>query len=257
MPKRDRPRSSKAELGLTIAIQACLIGLLIGFWYYQTRPGRVLPIMLPPPEEVARALPELLKEPLFWQSLRITVIEMLGAFALAAVTGVIAGALLSLSSLASRIASPILVWCQTVPIILFYPLCLLFFGLGESSKIVFGGLYGFFPIAATTLMALTSVPQSYKTAAVAMGATRRQLITKVQVPAARPILASGLRIGAALCLIGVLAGEMLGAVGGLGFQINNAAGSFETVQMYAYIVMTLIVVMIFNLLINRADSPNE
>jgi ABC-type nitrate/sulfonate/bicarbonate transport system permease component len=239
-----------------VALIQVLVGLaILGVWWFQTREGRVSPLMLPPPEDVARTIPDLLQDSTFWTALRVTALEMVGAFLVAGIAGVVVGSLLGASRYAAKVASPILVWCQTVPIILFYPLCLLFFGVGEASKIAFGGFYGFFPIAATTVMALSTVPERYRTAALAMGATKGQLIAKVLVPAARPIVASGLRLGAALCLIGVIAGEMLGAVAGLGYQIKAASAVFESANMYAYIVVTLILVGLFNLVINRADEP--
>jgi ABC-type nitrate/sulfonate/bicarbonate transport system permease component len=248
-------KMGRKELRQVVLIQLLLGLIILGVWWYQSREGRVSPIMLPKPEDVAAAIPDLLREPTFWTELRVSVVEMIGAFLVAGVAGVVVGSLLGASKYAAKVASPILVWCQMVPIILFYPLCLLFFGVGEASKIAFGGFYGFFPVAATTVMALSTVPERYRIAAVAMGATRRQLITKVLVPAARPIVASGLRLGAALCLIGVIAGEMLGAVAGLGYQIKASSATFESANTYAYIVVTLVLVAAFNMVISRADEP--
>jgi ABC-type nitrate/sulfonate/bicarbonate transport system permease component len=141
-----------------------------------------------------------------------------------------------------------------VPIILFYPICILFFGIGPVSKIVFGGFYGFFPIVANTILALTTVPPRYLTAAAALGANRRQVVVRVLMPAARPLILSGVRLGAALCLIGVLAGEILGSTAGLGYEIASSSGSFRTPEMYAYIIVTLVLVALFNLAITRADD---
>lgn len=242
------------ELVQVAIIQICLALALLGVWWYQTREGRVSPIMLAQPEDVARKIPEILQDSTFWDSLRVTALEMLAAFLIAALAGIVVGSLLGAWKYGAKVASPILVWVQTVPIILFYPLCLLFFGVGMASKIAFGGFYGFFPIAATTVMALSTVPEKFRVAATAMGASRGQLIAKVLVPAARPIVASGLRLGAALCLIAVIAGEMLGSQAGLGYRIKASAGTFDAAAMYGYIVVTLILVAIFNLVINRADE---
>ncbi|MFC0528737.1 ABC transporter permease [Phytohabitans kaempferiae] len=247
---------AKRERLTAVAIQLGLAAVVLAVWVYQTRTGRVSPILLPQPERVLEQFPELLRDSVFWNSLRVTALELLGAFAVAAVSGLIVGVLVGRWAPAARVATPLLAWAQTVPIILFYPICILLFGIGPMSKVAFGGFYGFFPIAANTVLALSTVPARYLTAAAALGASRRQTITRVLIPAARPLILSGIRLGAALCLIGVLAGELLGSTEGLGYQIASSSGSFRTPELYAYITVALVLVAIFNLAITRADERN-
>jgi len=245
---------ARRERLTAVVIQLGLAAVVLAIWVYQTRAGRVSPILLPQPERVLQEFPDLLRDSTFWTSLRTTALELVGAFAVAAVAGLVVGVLVGRWVPAARIATPLLAWAQTVPIILFYPICILLFGIGPMSKVAFGGFYGFFPIAANTVLALSTVPARYLTAAAALGASRRQTITRVLVPAARPLILSGIRLGAALCLIGVLAGELLGSTEGLGYQIASSSGSFRTPELYAYIVVALVLVAIFNLAITRADD---
>ena len=235
-------------------VQCVLASIVLTIWIYYSHSGRVSPILLPKPVAVARFLPELLRSPEFWLAIRLTAMEIGVAFLLAAVVGLIFGGLLGRWSFGARVASPLLVSGQMVPIILFYPICILFFGIGPMSKIVFAAAYGFFPIAATTILALSTVSARYLTAAAAFDATKRQTLTQVLIPAARPLLFSGLRLGGALCLIGVLAGEILGSTAGLGYEINSRAGAFKTTELYAYIVMTVLLVILFNFGISRLES---
>jgi ABC-type nitrate/sulfonate/bicarbonate transport system permease component len=246
MSRRDRLAVVGSQLGLAAVVLA--------IWVYQTRTGRVSPILLPKPERVLEEFPDLLSSPEFWRAARITAMEVGGAFVLAAGAGLLVGVLLGRWAPAARIATPLFAWAQTVPIILFYPICILFFGIGPLSKIAFGGFYGFFPIVANTILALTTVPPRYLTAAASLGANRRQVVARVLMPAARPLILSGVRLGAALCLIGVLAGEVLGSTAGLGYEIAASAGAFRTPEMYAYIVVTLVLVAIFNLAITRTED---
>ncbi|MGH3682187.1 MAG: ABC transporter permease [Natronosporangium sp.] len=247
-------RSRRKELLTVAAIQVGLAAVLVGLWFYQTRPGRVSRILLPQPEQVLAQLPEIVREAGFWENLRVTALEVAGAFTLATIAGLTVGLLVGRWRPAARIASPLLVWAQTVPIILFYPICILMFGIGPMSKVVFGGFYGFFPVAATTVMALTTVPNRYLTVAESLGANRRQQVINVLIPAARPLVLSGVRIGAALCLIGVLAGEILGSTQGIGYQIASSSGGFRTAELYAYIIVALLMVAAFNIAITRADD---
>jgi ABC-type nitrate/sulfonate/bicarbonate transport system permease component len=246
MPKRERLTVAGVQLGLAAVV--------VAFWVFQTRAGRVSPILLPQPEKVLAQFPEIFSDSMFWTSLRTTAVELVGAFALAAVSGLLVGVLVGRWAAAAKIATPLLSWAQTVPIILFYPICILLFGIGPMSKVVFGGFYGFFPIAANTVMALATVPPRFVTAAAALGANRRQLVGRVLIPAARPLVLSGIRLGAALCLIGVLAGELLGSTEGLGYQIASSAGGFRTPELYAYIVVALVLVAVFNVAITRAED---
>jgi ABC-type nitrate/sulfonate/bicarbonate transport system permease component len=246
MVKRERMVVAASQLGVAL--------VLLGAWIYATRTGRVSPILLPKPERVLAELPDLFEDLVFWKAVGLTAVEVLGAFLLAAVVGLALGILLGRHETAARVATPLFAWAQTVPIILFYPICILFFGIGPLSKVFFGGFYGFFPIAANTVLALTTVPSRYLVAAASLGASQRQLVGRVLIPAARPLILSGLRLGAALCLIGVLAGELLGSTAGLGFQIASSSGGFRTPELYAYIIVTLVLVAIFNLAITRAED---
>ncbi len=228
--------------------------MVLVVWVYQTRTGRVSPILLPQPEKVLAEFPDMLRDSTFWAGLRVTAVELGGAFVLATASGLLVGVLVGRWAAAARITSPLLVWAQTVPIILFYPICILLFGIGPMSKVAFGGFYGFFPVAANTVLALSTVPARYLTAAAALGADRRQIVTRVLIPAARPLVLSGVRLGAALCLIGVIAGELLGSTEGLGYNIASSAGGFRTAELYAYITVALILVAIFNFAITRAED---
>jgi ABC-type nitrate/sulfonate/bicarbonate transport system permease component len=229
--------------------------IFLGTWIWQTRPGHISPLIIPSPESVVRELPHLLTDAVFWASLRTTALEVLGALAIAVGIGLTLGGALASSRYVAQVAGPIFTWIQTIPVILFYPLCLLYFGVGATSKIVFAGVYGLLPILAGTVAALSSVPKKYGVAALSMGASRSDRVFKVLLPAARPMVVGAVRIGAALCLIGVIAGEILGSIGGLGYQITSQGAIFEIPTMYAYIVVTLVLVIAVNLVVGRADEP--
>ncbi|MFC4055467.1 ABC transporter permease [Actinomadura syzygii] len=247
---------ARRERLTVVAIQLGLAAVVLAVWIYQTRIGRVSPILLPQPERVLEEFPDLLRDPDFWSSLKVTVLELAGAFGVATAAGLLVGAVVGAWAPAARVATPLLAWAQTVPIILFYPICILIFGIGPMSKLAFGGFYGFFPIAANTVLAISTVPPRYLTAAAALGASRRHVITRVLIPAARPLILAGVRLGAALCLIGVLAGELLGSTEGLGYKIASASGGFKTPELYAYITVALVLVAIFNLAITRTEDRN-
>lgn len=230
------------------------IGMIFGVWWYYTRPGHVSSLVLPPPGPVLRALPSLLESAAFRSALATTTVEVLLAFALSVGAGMVIGVAVGSSRHWSEVIRPLLVWGQTVPIILLFPLCLLIFGVGSGSKIVFAGVYGAFPAALSTLTALSDCPDSLRLMARSFGASRATIRLKIEFGNAWPVIVSGLRLAAALDMIGVLAGQMLGSTSGLGYQIINAENTFHTIQVYDLMIAVALVVLVFNGLITAIET---
>lgn len=223
--------------------------LLLAAWWYLADPSRVSPLILPAPSKVFHELPTLLASRSFYVGLRITVIEIGLAFLLSVSVGIIVGSLVQSSKHWSEVLRPLIVWGQTIPIILLYPVCLLLFGEGMASKVVFAGIYGAFPALLSTMTGFSSCPETLRTMGRAFGASRADIRFKVEFRMAWPMIVSGLRLAAALNMIGVLAGQMLGATAGLGYNIVSAEGSFLTDQVYGYILVVIVLVFSFNKLI--------
>lgn len=254
LSRRQRWGETARQRGRTLAIQASLVAALAALWWYYSRDGRVSVILLPPIERVWDIFPEIITAERTWDALLLTFREILAAFAFSAGAGLAIGLAAGRTHYGTRLVEPLLVWTQTIPIILLYPVCVLIFGLGAASKIAFAGIYGFFPVALSVARGLDTVDQRYREAAAAMGASRWQLLWRVQLPAAGPMILSGLRLGAALNLIGVLAGEILASIGGLGFLISQSAATFQIADVYAYIIVALILVLSFNAVVTRAEE---
>jgi len=235
------------------AAQVGVVLFILGIWWLLAARQMVSPLLLPTPGDAARALPKLLTDPRTWHHLKITGIEILGAFLVSLVLGIGTGFWLGLSSYRSKLFEPLLVTTYMVPIVLLYPIVLLIFGVGPESKIVFAGIYGFFPIAINTTRAFRSVDSKLIAAAVSMGATTRQQIFHVMVPAAKPLIVSGIRIGAALNLTAVIVGEMLAARAGLGYEIARTANTFSVPKLYGYIIIALAVIAFFNVVVARHE----
>ena len=169
------------------------------------------------------------------------------------VFGVLAGAL----PILARISAPILSALIAVPLVVLYPVLLAWLGFGPASKIVFGIISGIFPIALNTLIGVQNIDRGFATMAAAMGANRRQIMFQVMAPLALPAIVSGLRLGTALIVIGVVLSEMLASTDGIGFWISYHRTLFNTGQVYLGILLALLAAGIANgglSLIERAYS---
>ena len=127
-------------------------------------------------------------------------------------------------ALVERIVSPYIVAAQATPILALAPLLALWFGPGLTSKVVICGLIVFFPIAVSTMVGIRSVDAGLLEMARSFRATRRQVLTTLEVPAALPSILGGLRVGVTLAVVGAIVGEWAGADRGLGVLVNLARG---------------------------------
>lgn len=229
----------------TIAVNVARVGLLVALWALwkvAVAEEWVAAIVLPPPGDVVDALPDVLNNSVTWDAVWTTLQEIAGGAAVALIGGLLIGGIAGLWAHARIFIEPTLVWLQVIPIIILYPVCVLIFGLGSESKIVFAGLYGMLPIAYATVRALAYVEPGYTKTGIALGANKYERLRYISLPSARPALVAGARIGIALVIIGVLAGQVLGSFGGLGYEITLAAQRLEPARLYGLIGLTIVII---------------
>jgi NitT/TauT family transport system permease protein len=146
------------------------------------------------------------------------------ALLLAVVIGLAIGFTLGANRFLSDVLEPMLVALYSIPKITLYPILLLAFGLGLSSKVAFGTIHGIIPIALFTITAVRNVKQVYIKTGHVMALGPFDMIARIIFPAALPEIFAGLRIGFSLTLIGTLLGEMFASQRGLGFLLMSAIG---------------------------------
>jgi len=228
--------------------------LVLAIWYLAVGPGHASPFILPSPSAVARALPGLLTSSETWAGLKATGYQVAWAFVIAASLGLAVGILGSRSVLSQRAVEPVLLYAFMAPLILLYPIVVLIFGLGDSSKIAFGVINGFFPMALNTLRGFAAVDPRLLRLARSLGATGLREMAVFRFPAARPMVFAGLRNCLALCVVAVIAGEILGSTGGLGYLIARAASTLSTTTLYGYIIVTVALAAILHSLLSRSET---
>jgi ABC-type nitrate/sulfonate/bicarbonate transport system permease component len=239
-----------------------ILAILLGVWELLARSWN--PLLGVPPSAIPPALLGVLalrSYPDLPSHLFLTVREIVVAYGLAITAGLGCGFVLGLYRTVGRVYAPILAALYAVPAVVWYPSLMLFFGLDAASKIAFGFLLGFFPVALAVLAGIRQVNPHLIVVARAFGASSATTFRKVMLPAMLFTLVGGLRTGLALCVIGVIVGEILGARAGMGSLINHAYGLLRTADYVALVLVTLTLVVTSdaaaNLLERRAQRWTE
>ncbi len=251
-----RTRRDRSRL-LSRAVQALFVVALVGVWYVATTWGRVNPILLPNPVQVYDELTDVLRSGEFVGDLMVTLTELAIAFAISSTAGITLGYLISRSHYFIRVFEPLLAGIYSVPIILFLPLYILFFGLGPPSKIALGASISFFPIILNTIAGFGYVDRIFILSAKSMGASNFQLFRWVLLPAAFPIILTGLRIGFTVALLSILGSETIASLSGLGHRIVQLAEGLDTARMFAYVAFAVAIALFLNTVMSTLEARGK
>lgn len=204
--------------------------------------------ILPTPTDIARKLWEL-KVVLVLEHLPATLsIIIIGLF-ISIFLGVGIAVWMSVSETIERTFYPILISSQTIPVIALAPIFVLWFGYSIWSKVVVTVLITFFPITVNTYDGLKSTSKEYRDLLLTMGAKKKDIFFKLQVPACTPHFFSGLKIAVTLSVIGAAIGEWIGAQAGLGYFSRRMMTQFDGAGIFAPIVMLSAIGILFFLLV--------
>jgi len=236
--QRGRWASRAVQLGFVVG--------LLALWYLGTTYWGISHLLLPNPVKVWHELRDVLASGDYLPDLRITLTELATAFAISCTAGVTLGYVISRSQYLIRVFEPLLAGIYSVPIILFLPLYVLFFGLGPASKIALGTTISFFPIVLNTIAGFGYVDKIFIVAARSMGASDVQMFRHVLLPAAFPVILTGLRIGFTVALLSILGSETIASLAGLGHRIVHLAEAMETERMFAYIAFVVAIAVVLN-----------
>jgi ABC-type nitrate/sulfonate/bicarbonate transport system permease component len=233
------------------------IGFLAGvlaLWYLATTRWGVNRLLLPNPVAVWQQLLDVLRSGEYLPDLRVTLTELAVAFVLATTSGTIVGFFVSRTRYTVRVFDPLFAGIYSIPIILFLPLYVLFFGLGPASKIALGTTISFFPIVISTIAGFSNVDRTLVTAARSMGASNSQLFRYVLVPAALPVILSGLRMGFTIALLSIIGSETIASLAGLGHHIVQLAEGMDMARMFAYIAFVVVIAAVLNGIVSYLEA---
>jgi NitT/TauT family transport system permease protein len=195
-------------------------------WELALRWITVSKMILVPPSAIWRTLGT--SYPILLQHMLATTIETLEGFALATVTGVALGTIITASRRIRQALYPNMVFFQLVPKIALAPLFIIWLGVGSPSRLAFAIFLAFFPIAISTASGLVSTNPDAIRLCRSLTATTWQTFIGVRFPFAIPYIFAGLKVGVTMAMIGVIVGEFVTAQAGLGYIIMFASSAGET-----------------------------
>ena len=207
-----------------------LLGLLAG-WELVVRVGGVDPLILPAPSQVAEALWE--DRALLAPDLWTTAYEVLLGLGLAVAAGVALALAMHLVPALRRALRPLVIGSQAVPVPVIAPLVILVLGFGLAPKVLLIALVCFFPITVNLADGLRAADPDARRLLRSLDATRWQSLRFVEAPAALPAAFTGLKVAAAVAVIGAVFAEWAGAEEGLGHALLIANGQLATARAFA------------------------
>jgi ABC-type nitrate/sulfonate/bicarbonate transport system permease component len=222
------------ERSLALGLVGILAALLL--WQILVSLGWLNPVVVPSPSTVMSSAIQEIRDGTLGAAFVTTVGQFLLAFAGAALLGTIAGFLVGWFRTVEYVAEPYIWFFYSTPLIAFYPVLVIWFGLGFKTAVVLGFLLAVVPVLINTATGVKSAPAALVRAARSFGATRSQLATKVVLPHAMPLILTGWRIAVERALIGVVVGEMFSANAGLGFQISYYGSQLLTANLFVPIL---------------------
>ncbi len=220
----------------------------LAVWETTVRSGAVNPALLPAPSEVLITLAGLLRAGDVFGPLRQTLQLMIAGYFIACVLGISLGLLMGSSEAGYRLFEPLVELVRPIPKPALIPPLFLFLGIGVETMLFLVVLAAFFPILINTVQGVRGIDPVLLNTARTLRLRRSAVVFKVVLPAALPMIATGMRVSLAIALTLVIVAEMLAGEDGVGFLILDMQRAFRIPQMYAWLIVLAAVGVALNAL---------
>jgi ABC-type nitrate/sulfonate/bicarbonate transport system permease component len=235
---------------VTLVRVAIIVGIL-ATWEAVAASGLLFRDVVPSLLVIGRAVVELLADPAYYFNLGVTAGEIGLAMLIGGLAGLVVGILLGSNRLLSRAFESYLYYLGPTPKIIFFPIMIMWFGVGPGSKIAMGVLSCFFPVALSAAAGMRTIDSVLIRVGRSFRASTWQMVTKIYLPAMRLPIINGIRLGLGVAIIGTLLAETKLSNKGVGFLIINAYSTFNMPRMYALLIVLFVLSIGVNALIGR------
>jgi len=235
------PKARRRKFSPYIVTVAIAPLILLAWWLATTVTRSVSPILLPTPESVWAAFPRVVGAMGFGDQVVRTLIEIAGGFLLGGAIGFGLGILLSTSNRLRGAYLPFLSALEAIPTVIIAPIIIAWIGFGIEGKILQAAIACFYAVFITTLSGLGLAEPNAINLMRSLRASRWQIMTKVRIPTALPVIFGGLQLGATTAIIGAIVSEFIGSTGGLGYLMIRYRGGYDTAAYWVIIFIFLVI----------------
>src|SRR6266700_3716112 len=234
-----------------------IVAIVLAAWEALAASGLLFRDVVPSLVAIVQALWRLLGNPDFYANLGITGAEIGMALLIGGFAGLAAGILLGANRFLSRAYEALVYYLGPTPKIIFFPVMIMWFGVGTGSKIAMGVVSCFFPIAISVAAGMRQIDRVLIRVGRSFRATTWQMVKAIYLPAMRQPIVNGVRLGLGVAVIGTLLAETKLSNRGVGYLIIQAYARFDMPRMYALLIVLFVVAIAANSVIGRLGRPRH
>ncbi|HZC55858.1 MAG TPA: ABC transporter permease [Xanthobacteraceae bacterium] len=243
--------AAKPWFSAVLLLRVAIVLFVLVVWQIMAVSGLFYRGVVPSLPEIGLALIKLLSTSDFYWNLWVTAREIATGLMIGGLCGVVAGLVIGANRFIAQAFEPYLYYLGPTPKIVFFPVMIMWFGVGAGSKIAMGAVSCFFPIALNVAAGMRQIDPVLIRVGDSFRANPWQMATKIYLPAMRHPIINGLRLGLGVALIGTLLAETKLSNQGLGFLVIQAYNSFNMPQLYAILVVLFVLAIGVNALVAR------
>ncbi len=195
--------------------------MVLVVWFLAGMAGYTKSYSMPSLDRIGDTVVQMAESGKLFENMYISVVRVLEGFIVSLVAGIALGIVVSISSKFEILTDFIIQILRPIPPIAWIPLAILWFGIGESSKIFIIFLGGFFPIFVNCVDGIKNIDRKYYELASVYEVSKKELIIHIIIPGALPSMLTGIRLGISNAWVCVVAAEMIGATSGVGYMLSN------------------------------------
>ena len=252
-----RARKARPWLTPVALLRAVIVLSVLLIWQLLSVSGLFYRDVMPSLTVIASALVKLLSTGDFYWNLWVTIDEIGVGLAIGGVCGLLAGLIIGGNKFIAKAFEPYLYYLGPTPKIIFFPVMIMWFGVGGGSKVAMGAVSCFFPIALNVAAGMRQIDQVLIKVGKSFRANPWQMATKIYLPAMRHPVINGLRLGFGVALIGTLLAETKISNRGVGFLVIQAYNAFDMPRLYAILIVLFVLAIGANTLVTRFGGLDE
>jgi NitT/TauT family transport system permease protein len=240
-----------ADASRVFWLRLAIVATLLFAWEALAASGLLFRDVVPSLVAIGKALVRVLGDPGFYQNLSVTLAQVAAALAIGGAAGLAVGIVLGANRTLAAAYEPFIHYLGPTPKIIFFPIMIMWFGVGSGSKVAMGALSCFFPIAISVAAGMRAIDPVLIKVGRSFRARPLQMVRKIYVPAMRRPIVNGVRLGLGIAIIGTLLAETKLSNKGIGYLIIQAYSTFDMPRMYALLLVLFVLAIGANALVGR------